>query len=536
MTTDNSETASTRNLLLVVSLFLGMQALLMYFADSSESTVWAPLDLIVAVMIGGALYRYSLPLRRTYVWLAAVALIAVLLYGVALRVFPMFFGRALAGRYDVWLLGNLVDLVFDSQTRLSALLGIAGVALGLSVAVAVSAWLVSHLTQRLASLRLYPWLALGVASVLAWGLIGEASPGERRRLLASELLDELERARTLSTEHEQVDLMLEERRIQLAALSSDLRRIEGQSVFLFVVESYGEAIWKEPEYRALFEPTQRSMEKTLVQSGFHLASRFVRSPVRGGGSWFAHTTMMTGVTCDNPIVYERILRSRLTTMAAHFRNAGHHTINVAPAVDIPKDDWPDGKFFQFDERFWFEDFGYRGPRIGWSPIPDQFAVQSFHEKIAERNLDRPLFVDFTLTSSHSPFRWVPPYFEGNPSTEELAAGYQIRHPTKYNNSYHRLAEPARGYTESIRYSLQSVVDFAALAPMDDAIFIVVGDHQPMTMLKGTESHLVPLHVFSRDRDIVRRFLDDKFGPGLVPKRSRMRMQELLPLLLRIFST
>ena len=30
-------------------------------------------------------------------------------------------------------------------------------------------------------------------------------------------------------------------------------------------------------------------------------------------------------------------------------------------------------------------------------------------------------------------------------------------------------------------------------------------------------------------------VDENFGEGLLPKRSRMRMQELLPLLLRMFS-
>ena len=526
-------TVSKRSLAAAAAALVLIQLALTYLTTFS-AVRWGPMDLMLATIFGGVVFRYRLPLSRAYPWLAGTALTVLLLYGLALRVFPVFFGRSFSGRYDLLLAGNLVDLLFDSGPPVVGALLLVGVAAVLLGLVALLAWLIASLASGLSTMTSR---SFGVVVCMGGVVLALATLGgfDGRILLASELFDELAEAHGLLNGQNELDAAIEARRIQLESVPSDLARIREQSVFLFAVESYGEAIWKAPSYRALFEPFRREAEASLETAGFQIASRLIRSPVKGGGSWFAHSTILTGHSCDNTIVYERLLESRLAPLPSYFRRSGHHTVSALPAVDIPKEDWPDGRYFRFDEQFWFHDFDYTGPRFGWSPIPDQFAIQSFHERVVAREPDRPLFVDFTLTSSHSPFRWVPPYVDGHPSTAELEAAYRKRRPTEYDNSYHRLVQPAEGYTDSIRYSLQSVIDYAVHAPLDDAIFIVVGDHQPMATLEGTESNLVPLHVFSRDHAMVQRFVDDNFGPGLLPKRSRMRMEELLPLLLRMFS-
>ena len=107
---------------------------------------------------------------------------------------------------------------------------------------------------------------------------------------------------------------------------------------------------------------------------------------------------------------------------------------------------------------------------------------------------------------------------------------------RFDNRYDRLNEAAEGYTAAIRYSLSSVLDYVVEDVTRPALVIILGDHQPITMITGSRGSQVPIHVLSRDEALIDAFEALGFRPGLVARGgSRLRMSHLLELILRASS-
>ncbi|MDA0675622.1 MAG: hypothetical protein O3A88_04570, partial [Proteobacteria bacterium] len=97
------------------------------------------------------------------------------------------------------------------------------------------------------------------------------------------------------------------------------------------------------------------------------------------------------------------------------------------------------------------------------------------------------------------------------------------------------ASPA-DYRRSIAYDLQFIAGFVEQRMPQNAVLIVLGDHQPPAVLTDPpQSHAVPVHVIAADAALLRPFLDAGFRPGLSPQMPIVGpMADLTPLLLRAF--
>jgi hypothetical protein len=62
-----------------------------------------------------------------------------------------------------------------------------------------------------------------------------------------------------------------------------------------------------------------------------------------------------------------------------------------------------------------------------------------------------------------------------------------------------------------------VLDYVDKQLADRTLMVVMGDHQPAPIVTGAGTPRdVPVHVFSRDPDLVARFRDWGFVDGLTP--------------------
>jgi hypothetical protein len=56
---------------------------------------------------------------------------------------------------------------------------------------------------------------------------------------------------------------------------------------------------------------------------------------------------------------------------------------------------------------------------------------------------------------------------------------------------------------------------------DDALMIIMGDHQPNVQITGPDtSWSVPVHVISRDKSLLEPFKSKGYTPGLIPRQPR----------------
>nr|MDJ0989790.1 hypothetical protein [Desulfobacterales bacterium] len=91
---------------------------------------------------------------------------------------------------------------------------------------------------------------------------------------------------------------------------------------------------------------------------------------------------------------------------------------------------------------------------------------------------------------------------------------------------------------AIRYELTVLGHYLTRFAHDDALIIVLGDHQPNAHITGNEApSLVPVHVISRDASALAPFCRMGFSPGIVPADNPPfgSMQDFLPDLLAAFS-
>lgn len=67
----------------------------------------------------------------------------------------------------------------------------------------------------------------------------------------------------------------------------------------------------------------------------------------------------------------------------------------------------------------------------------------------------------------------------------------------------------------MEYEWRVLLDVIAAEPDDEAVFIIVGDHQPYLGEKGTRgSHRTPVHIVTRHPQTLAAFEAAGFTPGL----------------------
>jgi hypothetical protein len=285
--------------------------------------------------------------------------------------------------------------------------------------------------------------------------------------------------------------------------------LKHRDVYLVFFESYGTVVLDKPRYAAVVAPALADFAATVTAAGWHLFSGRIVSPTFGGGSWLAHGTIDSGLRLD-PLLTRLITGSGRLTLPRYMDAAGYRTLDVQPGLKTPE---PEHGFWGFDKSEKAADLGYRGPPFGWFDIPDQYTLRRVDERDAAPG-HRPLFAQIVLVSSHTPFAPVPPYV-ADWRPRDLYRGIP---QTQWDRIY---ASPdwshlERPYLDSVVYDLRTLAAWLAQMP-GDALVIILGDHQPPGFISGAgQPWTVPIHVLSRDPDLVRPFRALGYAAGAVP--------------------
>jgi hypothetical protein len=320
----------------------------------------------------------------------------------------------------------------------------------------------------------------------------------------------------------------------LAALPHALDKLGHAFVFLFLIESYGAVVLDEPDHARRLAPVYAAGTASLEAHGFTVASSLLSSPTYSGRSWLAHTTLTTAVRTTDVVTDRLIQDRRPLSLARFFHDAGYRTVIVQPANHyraLPR--W----LYDFDVVYSGWDFDYRGPSYRWASMPDQYVIDFIHRhEVAPAR--GPLLVAYTLITSHAPWSDQPPVVadwsrigDGSLYADLPAARYPI--------TWTNLADAAEAYDHSIAYDLDVIVDYVDRFVAGDALVIVLGDHQPVAeVTRFSGSSAVPIHVWSRNPDLIAPFRARGYTPGLSPSRrdGPRGMETLLPDLLADFST
>jgi hypothetical protein len=293
---------------------------------------------------------------------------------------------------------------------------------------------------------------------------------------------------------------------------SSLDKLHGADVYLFFVESYGYTIFGDTRHFPKIEPHLIAIENALNDQGFEVVSNFFDSPTYGGSSWLAHATLSSGVHLNNQMRYNLLITSQVKTLARYFNAAGYRTVRAMPGTQWP---WPEGEFYGYQAKYYAWHFDYLGPMYGWSTMPDQYVLDFIRRREIETT-SQPLFVEFILVSSHAPFHRQPPYLDAWSRIGEGAV-YNDLEVITFPIVWPDLSNASDGYVTAIRYDLTVMAEFIRQFVKDAALIVILGDHQPNVQLTGTNQlWSVPVHVISRNPDLLKPFQNRGFRPGLIP--------------------
>ena len=303
----------------------------------------------------------------------------------------------------------------------------------------------------------------------------------------------------------------------MAAKSANtLGALGGRDVYLIMLESVGAITYDDAHAARTLGPSRERFAADIAASGRHVVTAFFRSPTFAGGSDLAQLGVLSGIDLGDPMRHDLLLTTQRPTLISLFKAQGYQTFGLYPALNW---EWPERAFYGFDVFLERRDLGYAGPAMGFWELPDQFTAARF-EKIHPRdNGTPPRFVFFPTITCHLPFSPVPPYQAD--WSRVLAA-----QPFDEAETHQTLAQKpnwlnmAPDYLRMVNYTYQWLGAYFRQPEPREAIYVLVGDHQPAANITGEgASWDVPVHIVSRDSKLLGRFIEQGFRPGMEPPRQ-----------------
>jgi len=313
-------------------------------------------------------------------------------------------------------------------------------------------------------------------------------------------------------------------------------KVKGHDVILVFIESYGRSALEDSRYRPVIGPRLDRMEHQLQAAGFAAASGWTLSPTVGGLSWLAHGTLLSGLWIDSQPRYDLLMESGRPSLNRMFHDAGWETSGVMPAITM---DWPESAYYGYDRVLAEKDLGYRGKPFNWVTMPDQYTLSAFERLVRApaRAEGKNVMAQVVLISSHAPWTPVPVKIDWNAVGDGTVFNGQAESGDPPQVVWSDQDRVRRQYIATIDYSLDVLGDYIA-GFGSDAVFVVLGDHQPAEIVTGPNaSRAVPIHIVSRDRQFVEAFMADGFAAGMSPSVDGAipTMDRMRDILIRRFS-
>ncbi|WP_439530069.1 sulfatase [Pannonibacter sp.] len=438
-----------------------------------------------------------------------------------------------------------VKLIGDGWNLLSGTIGVPGAALAVVMVVAAMAAVVAGFWWACVSMTRFAQGARRLATrgfllaLIAGGVLWTLHAQVGMRPLADARVASYLGDRLALVAHSVADirafegeLLADTRPAEQTELFAGVR---DRDVILIFIESYGRSAIDDPRYGGLIQPRLDGIEQRLQDAGFASASGWTRSPTVGGLSWLAHGTLLSGLWVDSQARYDMLMASGQVSLNWMFLQAGWLTAAVMPAITM---DWPEAAYYGYEKIVAFKDLGYRGKPFNWVTMPDQYTLSAF-DRLVRRPAHaegRAVMAEIALISSHAP--WTP--------VATLINWEDVGDGTVFNAQAESGDPPAvvwadhervrHQYVRTVDYALETVGDYIARFG-GDAVFIFLGDHQPAALVTGEgASRSVPIHVVSRDRALVDRFLAEGFDAGMTPTAEgpEPSMAEMRSVLIRAF--
>ena len=300
---------------------------------------------------------------------------------------------------------------------------------------------------------------------------------------------------------------------------SDYKLARRPNVYVLFVESYGSVLYKRPDYKIAYTALLNTMQERLTQGGFSVASALSESPTWGGGSWMAYTSALFGLRIDaHPQYlalmdrYDTLDGPRYPDFGSYLRGQGYYYQWVTSiSVELREDMWEKyRRFYGVDRWIRYGDLAYDGARYGWGPAPADQYVLAYARDVLAKDVDQPLLTFYITQNSHYPWDPLPSMVD---DWQTLAVAPPDGDPVPTDVLDHQ--ELRARYLNAIDYTLDMLTDFVLNHADEDAVFVLVGDHQPPRVSRRDDGYETPMHIIARDPAFIATLGQYGFTPGTV---------------------
>ena len=489
------------NLLLVLPL---------WWRDGAWGSAWLVPELALLPLVGlWPAARRS----RWLVWILAAGLTLAFTALLGDALVRAVFSRPLNILLDPWLLRAGFNLLQGSLGTPAAVIaavlaaaGVAGTLLGMRA-------LVQRALTPLATGAAVSIVASIVAvAAAAFAISLPGQPGPVRPALAGLVHEQAGQVHDTLAERQALLARAASERMQASAIPA----LAGRDVVMVFVESYGVSALDQARYADVLKPVLARSENTLSAAGLNMVSTRMASPIRGGQSWLSHASVLGGQRVDNDYWYSLLLDSGQDFLTDDLRLTGHTPLVVAPAIVQP---WPEAQALGFEAIYPAEALEYAGPASGWVGIPDQYTLHRYSRHLRSRHAG-PVFSVLMLISSHAPWSPGPPLLDDWAGLDRANPWPEWSAPARDPLAYWRDTDRLRSrYPHSLAYSLEAVFQWAARDLPDNALLIVLGDHQASPLITGHGAGSdVPVHFVSADAALLSNLALADARDGLAPPK------------------
>jgi hypothetical protein len=308
------------------------------------------------------------------------------------------------------------------------------------------------------------------------------------------------------------------------AFDGPFAALRGTDLAIVMFESYGAVAFDDAAMHAALAPGRERLARSIAGSGRGVVSAFVTSPTFGGASELAHLSLLSGIDLSDPLRHDLLITTDRPTLTGALRARGWRTFGLYPALSW---DWPEKAFYGFDTFLDGRDLGWRGPRLGYWWIPDQFTIERFEQLHPSRAGDAPRMLFFPTITSHVPFRPVPPF---QPDRARLlgATPYDPADVGRALADRVDWLDLRPAYVGMIGYTYDWLGAWIGRRRERAETVVIVGDHQPTAAVTGEGARWdVPVHVASDDPALLDRLVAMGFVRGLEPARAPIGAMHML---------
>jgi hypothetical protein len=156
-------------------------------------------------------------------------------------------------------------------------------------------------------------------------------------------------------------------------------------------------------------------------------------------------------------------------------------------------------------------------------------VLGYARDVALKDVDQPLLLFYITQNSHYPWVPLPPLAEG---WQTLNAASDTGDPVAEEVTDHQVRR--QNYLNAVQYQLEMLTDFMQQHADEDAIFVLVGDHQPPRVSRRADTYDTPVHIISSDAKFIANLKPYGIEPGLAvaDETAALRHEGLYSLLVR----